>query len=88
MTGPNPDRVYEPALRLRPWVWHSVYAGARTSIWARFRIRIVAAPDAPPTGPVLLALKHVCDSPGPSKLRVPECRQWVGGSAGTPFANY
>jgi 1-acyl-sn-glycerol-3-phosphate acyltransferase len=60
MTEPSaaPPRVFPPALKLVPWVWYLVYAGARFLVGLRFRVRIHVAGGLP-RGPVLLACKHV-----------------------------
>jgi 1-acyl-sn-glycerol-3-phosphate acyltransferase len=52
------QQTWKPALKLRPWVWYTIYAISRTLLAIRFRIR-VASTGSLPAGAVLLACKHV-----------------------------
>jgi 1-acyl-sn-glycerol-3-phosphate acyltransferase len=56
--SPSDQRTYEPALKLRSWVWYTIYAISRTLLAIRFRIRVTGGENTP-RGPVLLACKHV-----------------------------
>jgi 1-acyl-sn-glycerol-3-phosphate acyltransferase len=51
-------KVHQPALKLKNWVWYTIYAISRTLLAIRFRITVTGAENTP-RGPVLLACKHV-----------------------------